>query len=240
MNLHFETEVSPFFLIPQKKINNAIEDINNVYLDKKTGKLNSDGAILIEAIYKYAKSNIPVDYWFREMHDFHGDKSLSAIYTKITSDIRAAYDSGVCYCLAGGHGRGKTMIASCILKRCIESGKFSALYVNLTDIINIMASSSQADQAIKSEARRHLLSVDFLIIDEFDSRFMGTDNATDLFGRTLEPILRSRIQNKLPCILCTNNTNPDELFNGALQQSFKSLMKKFTTVFVLGKDFRNV
>lgn len=231
-------QTSPFFLIPQKKINNAIEEVRAKF-SNKNGILNKDGAVLVEAIYKYAQSNIPVDYWFREMSDFQGDKNLLAVYNKISLDIDKSYDDGVCFCFAGGHGRGKTMAASCILKRCIESGKYTALYVNLTDIINIMASSSQNDQNIKSTARKYLLSVDFLIIDEFDSRFMGTDNATDLFGRTLEPILRSRIQNKLPCILCTNNTNPDELFNGALQQSFKSLMKKFKTIFVIGKDHRN-
>ncbi len=132
-----------------------------------------------------------------------------------------------------------TYSACCILKRVLETGKYNGLYVNLTDIVNLMASSSVEDKEEKSFARKYLLNIDFLVIDEFDSRFMGTsDNAIDLFGRMLEPILRSRIQNSLPTILCTNNTNPDELFNNALRNSFKSLMKKIKLVPVLGKDHR--
>jgi len=132
-----------------------------------------------------------------------------------------------------------TMSAACIMKRVVESGKYNALYVNLTDIVNLMASSSADDKEEKSPARKCLLMIDFLVIDEFDSRFMGSsDNAIDLFGRMLEPILRSRIQNNLPVILCTNNTNPDELFNNALKQSFKSLMRKIKLIPVLGVDHR--
>lgn len=232
------SETNPFFGIPQKKINNAIEDINNVYLDPKTGKLSPDGAKLMEIVHRYAHANIPVDYWFKEMDKFQGDESLVKAYNEMTNSVKDSYNKGSSYCFLGGHGRGKTMVGTCILKRVVETGKYDALYVNLTDIINLMASSAPADQETKSEARKLLLSVDFLVIDEFDSRFMGTDNATDLFGRLFEPVLRSRIQNQLPTILCTNNTEPDSFFNGALKQSFKSLMKKVKMVSVLGVDFR--
>lgn len=232
------SETNPFFGIPQKKINNAIEDIYNVHLNPKTGKITTDGAKLLEVIHRYASANIPVDYWFREMDKFEGDDSLVRSYKEMTASIKKSYDDGKNYCFAGAHGRGKTMTACCMLKRVVETGKYNALYVNLTDIVNLMASYSSEDREVKSAARKLLLSVDFLVIDEFDSRFMGTDNATDLFGRMLEPVLRSRIQNKLPTIFCTNNTEPDSLFNGALKQSFKSLMQRVKTVNILGTDFR--
>jgi len=232
------SETNPFCGIPQKKINNAIEDIKNVHLNPKTGKLSADGATLLEIIHRYANANLPVDYWFLEMDKFEGDQSLVKAYNKCTASIKDSYNKGMSFCFAGSHGLGKTLTSACILKRAVETGKYTALYVNLTDIINLMASSSSVDQEIKSEARRLLLSVDFLVIDEFDPRFMSTDNATDLFGRLFEPVLRSRIQNQLPTILCTNSTEPDSFFNGALKQSFKSLMKKIETVNVLGVDFR--
>lgn len=229
------SEQNPFLGIPQKKINNSIEDIKNTFFDNKLGTLNPQGGILIEMIHRYASANIQVDYWFKEMDKFEGDSSLIKVYNEYSKDIKVAYDKGYNYCFAGSHGLGKTMTASCILKRVVETGNYTALYVNLTDIINVLISS---DGDAKASGRKFLLSVDFLVIDEFDSRFMGTENATDLFGRILEPILRSRIQNNLPTIFCTNNTEPDSLFNGALKQSFKSLMKKVKILNILGYDFR--
>lgn len=130
-----------------------------------------------------------------------------------------------------------TMTSACILKRVVETGKYSGLYVNLVDIVNIIAAPN-ADAEQKEEARRTLISVDFLVIDEFDIRFMGSDNAADLFGRILEPVLRTRIQNNLPTIICTNSIDPTAAFSGPLQASFKSLMNKIKTIPVLGKDHR--
>lgn len=171
------------------------------------------------------------------MGEFTGDKALLQSYNSYTRDVEVAYDLGMSVCYAGNHGRGKTMTSTCILKKVIETGLYSTLYVNLTDIISVLSSSDVSSQS-KSEAKRVLHNSDFLVIDEFDSRFMGSDNAVDLFGRTLEPIVRGRIQNKLPTILCTNNTDPTELFNGQLKQSFKSLMKKMKIISVLGTDHR--
>lgn len=232
------TETNLFLSIPQRKIDNAIELVNKAYLDKNTGKLSPEGAAMFEAITRYSSANLPVDYWFKEMDNFTGDQSLLIAYNNFVKDIDDAYNKGLSHCYAGGHGKGKTITSVCILKRVVEHGKYAAQYVNLTDIVNILASSSSNDQEQKSEARKHLMSVDFLVIDEFDSRFMGTDNATDLFGRILEPILRARIQNQLPTILCTNNTNPDDMFKDALKASFKSLMKKVVVIPVLGVDHR--
>lgn len=225
---------NPFFSIPQRKIDLAIEDINRLHL--KNGKLSPEGAILLDAIYKYAYANIPVDYWWREMDNFQGSKSLVNVYDIVTNDIKQYYKLGTNYCFSSAHGLGKTFVTSCILKRVVEND-YTALYVNLVDIINILA-NYETDKNLKSEARQYLQDVDFLVIDEFDSRFMGSDNASDLFGRIFEPIVRFRIQNALPTILCTNNTNLNEMFNAALQQSFNSLLKKFKIVAALGKDFR--
>lgn len=226
---------NPFFAIPQRKIEDAIEDIKNLYLDPKTGVLSREGSIMVEAIQRYAQANIPVDYWFLDMYDFRGDKVLKKRYDEIVSDIPRAYKKGTRMCLAGKHGVGKTMMCACVLKRVVETGKFNALYVNMTDIVNIMASP---DAEKKYAARKQLLSVDFLAIDEFDSRFIGTDNASDLFGRILEPTIRARIQNQLPLLLCTNTTKVEEAFNGPLRDSIRSLMHLVRRVPVLGADFR--
>jgi DNA replication protein DnaC len=231
--MDYQNSDSVFQTVPKKKLDNAIEDVMRVH--SENGVLTKEGGMLVEALQNYTHANIPVDYWFLEMDKFTGDKNLVKRYEEIVSDIAKAYKDGLRVCFAGSHGCGKTMVCSCILKRVVETGKFNALYVNLTDIVNIMASPRADD---KYEARKQLLSVDFLVIDEFDQRFMGTDNAADLFGRILEPTMRARMQNKLPLIFCTNSTNVVSSFNGPLRSSIESLMRMFKTVPVLGGDFR--
>jgi DNA replication protein DnaC len=220
---------NPLLSIPERKINDTIQKITESFSDSK------ESIILIEAIERYAGANIPVDYWDLNMQDFSGDKVLLKTYNDIVSNIENVYLNGIKYCLAGSHGNGKTMTVSCILKKVVEKG-YSGLYTTLADIISVMASKDND----KFEARKVLMDIDFLIIDEFDPRFMGSDNAADLYGRIIEPILRNRIQNKLPLLLCTNSPNPTSGFTGSLKQSIGSLMSLIHIIPVLGSDYRPV
>jgi len=165
------------------------------------------------------------------MNDFQGPKLLNKLYEDTTSDVKGAFKAGKKARLAGKHGIGKTMTVCCILKRVVETGKYDAMYVNLTDIIHTMLASPPE---VKTFAREQLLNVDFLVIDELDSRFMGTENAADLFGRILEPIVRTRIQNRMPLFICTNSTKVEESFSGPLQASLESLMNVVSLVPVIG------
>ena len=91
----------------------------------------------------------------------------------------------------------------------------------------------------KFDARKELLMVDFLAIDEFDSRFMPSENAADLYARSLENIFRVRAQNKMPTIMATNSPNVIESFNGTLKASVESLFSGYISIFpVFGNDFR--
>lgn len=228
------SELNIFRNIPQRKLDETLDDIKKEFINEN-GYLDKDGIVLLDAFRGYFDANIPVDYWFRDMTDFKGDKSIINKYNDITKDIPNSYKTGVNLCLAGKHGCGKTYACACILKRVVESRKYSGLYVNLTDVIQHMLSNEN-----KNEARDLLLNVDFLIIDEVDQRFMGTENASSLFGRILEPIMRTRIQNRLPLIFCTNSPNVVDSFDGQLKESFKSLMNMVTLLPIMpGKDFRN-
>ena len=225
---------NPFRSIPRKKLELTVQDLHKQFSDEN-GVLTPSGGKLIDAVQRYYEANIPVDYWFREMSKFSGDKTLVKQYNMLAKNVADTYKNGLRICFAGKHGSGKTMTAACILKRVVETGKYEALYANLTDVVNILVSYNED----KHEARRLLLSVDFLVIDEFDQRFMGTDNAADLFGRIIEPILRTRIQNRLPLLLCTNSPSVTSGFVGDLKMSISSLMKLVKTVPVLGKDYRD-
>jgi DNA replication protein DnaC len=193
---------------------------------------------LINVIYnRYAESNIPIEYWDLKMDsNFRGYPALKSKYEEIVLDLRKSYFQGTSICFAGSHGLGKTMTVSCILKKASQKG-FTCLYTTLSDIVNAL---TQAESQDKFLARRELVLVDFLVIDEFDSRFISSESSADLFASVLENVFRTRSQNKLPTFMCTNSPNILETFNGPLKQSLGSLMKGYLKMFpVFGEDFRS-
>lgn len=128
-----------------------------------------------------------------------------------------------------------TMSVTNIIKTASLKG-YTCLYSTLSDIVAVLLSRDAEDAYA---ARRELMSVDFLVIDEFDTRFMQSENASDLFGRTLENVFRTRSQNRLPTFLCTNSPNIIEAFTGPIKMSLESLMKGYVkNVIVVGDDFR--
>lgn len=167
--------------------------------------------------------------------EFHGPKELVNLYLKSTADLNKSYIDGLAFCLAGLYGVGKTMCCTNILKKASHKN-FTTLYTTLSDVVSALTLASNED---KFAARKELTEVDFLVCDEFDNRHMGnTENATDLFGRTLEYVIRTRLQNKLPTIIISNSPNPVESFSGSIKQSLASLMTKLPLIPILGQDFR--
>ena len=215
--------------IPQRKFQEIINSIN------KEEDLHSKNVKLI-AVNRYAESNIPIEYWTLKMEkDFHGDNRLLNKYNEYVIDLKKSYLDGTSICFAGSHGLGKTFTISSILKKASNKG-FTCLYTTLSDIVNVLTSASNEEKFL---ARRELSLVDFLAIDEFDSRFISSDNAADLYARTLENVFRTRSQNKLPTLMCTNSPNIIETFNGPLKASIDSLMKGYLKLFpVFGEDYR--
>ena len=181
---------------------------------------------------RFANSNIPIGYWHLKMEDFAGSKMLSTKYKEVTANLQQTYSDGICMCFAGNHGIGKTYIVTNILKAALVKG-YQCLYVTLSDIVT-NAVSNDSD---KYRARKELMMVDFLVIDEFDGRHMGGAGA-DLYGRQLEDIFRKRWENKLPTFMCTNSISVTDAFEGPIKQSISSLMSNAQIVSVLDRDFR--
>ena len=216
--------------IPSKKLAEALANV-------EAGTDTPEAKVLKQvAINRYSESNIPIGYWFLKMErDFVGDPRLKTKYEEYTADIKASYVNGGSLCLKGLHGTGKTMTVTCILKKAAQKG-YSCLYTTLSDIVSVMTSGSGEDRFL---SRRELNLVDFLVIDEFDSRFFTTENASDLYARSLEGVFRTRSQNNLPTLMCTNSPNVVESFHGPLKASIDSLMKGYTKEFAVGgKDIR--
>ena len=216
--------------VPAKKLQAALDSVATLKLSP------SEEVVYKTAINRYAESNIPIEYWTLKMDkDFHGDPRLKNKYDEYIADINSSYVTGKSICFAGGHGRGKTFTATCILKKASQKG-FSCLYTDLSTVVSVLTQAGGEDKFL---ARRELVSVDFLVLDEFDSRFFSTDNAADLYARTLEGVFRTRSQNKLPTLMCTNSPNVVESFNGPLKASIDSLMTGYMDIFVVGgSDFR--
>lgn len=211
--------------VPETKFNIIIEDLK---LDEDKVKV----ALYSKGFLQYFEANIPIMYWKLQMSKFTGDQTLLNIYNELTTDLHKTYKEGKTMCLVGSFGRGKTMTVTNILKKAVNTG-YSGLYVTLNDIISAVYS----DEAYT--ARKELLTVDFLVIDEFDSRHMSnTSNSIDFFARTLEDIFRTRSQNGLPLYLCSNSPNPLEAFKGSLKESITSLWNYVEVIPVTGKDFR--
>jgi DNA replication protein DnaC len=214
--------------IPETKLKLTLASLENTY--------KGDELLVIKKAYhKYYESNIPVKYWALEMHrDFGGDPDLLKHYKELITDIPKLYSEGLSIIYAGGFGRGKTMVATNVLKRAIEKG-YSGLYVGLNDVISSVSCRE------KFEARKELLETNFLVIDEFDSRHMATtDTASDFFGRVVEDVLRIRLNNQMPLILCTNNINIISAFRDSLQESLASLMNYMKIIPVVGEDYRKI
>lgn len=217
--------------IPPKKLQEMLYAIESGSDSQETKNVK------VIAINRYAESNIPISYWTLKMdRDFHGDPRLLEKFNGYVKDLKSSYTNGTSLCLSGSHGRGKTMTMTCILKMACQKG-YSCLYTTLSDVVNALIQGSNED---KFSARRELALVDFLVIDEFDPRHFGSsENAADLYARSLEGVFRTRSQNKLPTLMATNSPNVIESFHGSLKTSIESLMSGYLEMFVvMGEDYR--
>lgn len=230
--------------IPKLKLQSEIADVLSkcsICSERETevaGEIDGacpDCSVAIIAYNRYAEANIPLQYWHLKMEkDYTGDPNLFKKYGEIVSSLKEHFHKGTSICFAGNHGVGKSFITACLLKNAAKQG-YSCLYTTLSDVVDTLV---RADD--RFTARRELLMVNFLVIDEFDNRFMASENAADLYARTLEGVFRTRAQNLLPTFMCSNSPNVLESFTGPLKQSISSLFKGYMqTCVVLGEDYRS-
>jgi DNA replication protein DnaC len=182
-------------------------------------------------IKQMATAEIPVDYWHRNMKGFHGYEEFKKTILEFISKIDEEYDNGSTLFLVGERGRGKTMAANEILKKAILKG-YSAYYTTLSDFVT---RSTTSQPLLKT----YVKEMDFLVVDEIDNRFFPTQSSMELYGAQLENVLRGRMQNKLPTIMCSNNTRIELIFGGEFKRSFQSLWSQFVkTIIAVGPDAR--
>jgi DNA replication protein DnaC len=214
--------------VPHRKVQLTLDAVSNgdASLDDKSVKMT--------AINRYAESNIPIEYWTLKMErDFKGSPLLLTTYQDYVKDLATTYANGICLCLAGSHGTGKTMMATSILKRATYK-HYACLYTQMSNMVSALTNYNNQEDVI-----RELCMVDFLVIDELDPRFFSSEASNQLYARSFENVFRTRTQNMLPTIICTNSPNLVESFAGTLKQSIGSLFaNKIHMISILDEDFR--
>ena len=181
-------------------------------------------------IEKYASSNIPVTYWMLAFKKFSGDRLFFDLVKNIIENIDDTYEAGMSYIFTGGLGTGKTFGATSILKKSATLG-YNSMYVTMADVVSSIISKEVDSHTYISDLNQR----DFLVIDEFDSRWIfPSEKAEQMFGSSLEHILRTRFQNKLPTILCSNTPDIDSVLSGPFSKAFKSLRNEHVRAVVVG------
>lgn len=206
-----------------------IKDISNI-----SNGICDKCSVRITAYHRYFAANIPFIFWSLSMNkDFVGDNKLLDLYKRLASDINKTYADGNNIMLVGTHGSGKSLTMCSILKAACHKN-YHCLYTTLTDVVSSLIEAPYEEKYL---SRQELQQADFLFLDEVDNRFISNGGA-DLFGRTVENILRTRLQNGLPTFYCSNSPNPTEFFQGPVKEALGSLMNKVEIIPVLAKDFR--
>jgi DNA replication protein DnaC len=206
-------------------------------IQKACSSCDGDGCVTcartISRIQKYSDAGIPSSYWTLAFADFAGDADFKKSIQNVIADIDGTYDAGRSYMFAGPLGVGKTYGICSILKMAICKD-YSVKYSSMVEVINDVLSGSGSNVVAE------LLKYDFLAIDEFDNRWIfPSEKSTEMFGSTMEYVLRSRFQNGLPTILATNNAEIDDILAGMHGKAFASLRTQYMeTIFLSGKDFR--
>ncbi len=186
-------------------------------------------------IERYALAGIPTAYWLLPWKNYQGDSAFKEKIEEISTNIEKFYDVGKSLVLVGNLGTGKTYAACTLLKKAATT-EFSIRYTVMLDVANMILS----DKIDTHQFLKDLIQTDFLVIDEFDPRWIfPSEKSERIFGSSMEHILRSRFHNNLPTILCSNADDVDKILAGEFERTFTSLRSLHADViYVGGKDFR--
>lgn len=190
----------------------------------------------VNRVGKYAAAGIPVDYWTLSFKkNFKGDKNFGNFVMKQIRDIEGIYERGESFAFIGNLGTGKTFAATSMLKMALLKG-FTGKYYHMDQIIRSATSNNS------KEFFEEITNIDFICIDEYDSRWVfPSEKSEQLFGQTMESILRHRFQNGMPTIICSNTQDIKTVLSGDFERATESLFSKYVrTLYVAGKDFRKI
>ena len=188
----------------------------------------------LRLIDQMADSNIPVGYWDLPYSEFKGSANMKSAVKKYADNLDENYAEGRCLAFAGTMGTGKTF-SSCALIKYIIHKKYDAYYTTMPDMMMYLM-----DFKYKRQFNNIVSTIDFLCIDEVDSRHYGdSETSANFIGRIFEKVIRHRVQNRLPIIMATNEAKLEDAFVGEFKKVVESLAAVNTVVVpALGRDYR--
>lgn len=219
-------------MVPVKKMERIINNIRKKCVCRGAGC--NLCVSKINRMRTYAKAGIPVIYWNLSFKDFKGDPRFAGKIREILKDMDKFYDEGKSYAFIGTLGTGKSYSACCILRSALVKG-YTGHYTQMTEIVNKILSGKGNENYMSQ-----ILEYDVLVIDEFDPRHIfPSEKVERIFGSNFEYILRTRFQNGMPTIVCSNAADIDQVLTSDFAKAFSSLKDMYMNVFVVsGKDFR--
>jgi len=219
-------------MVPTKKMERLANNVRKSCECSGTGCSKCAGKV--SRMRGYAKAGIPVVYWKLPFKNFEGDPRFGDSVRVILKDMDNFYDEGKSYAFIGNLGTGKSYAACCILKSAVVAG-YDCHYSQMAEIVNNLLSGRDTKGYLTD-----LLEYDVLVIDEFDPCWVfPSEKVERIFGSNLEYILRTRFQNGMPTIVCSNAADIDEVLSNDFAKAFASLRNMYMTVYVVtGKDFR--
>jgi hypothetical protein len=195
----------------------------------------------------YARINLPREHWAARSRGIQDDEVRNVVLnygTRAVEMIRSA--TGLV--LDGSAGTGKSSIAAILAKEVVRWG-FSAYFVSHEELGELRFEDQKFAEGMSVMGR--VRSVDFLVLDNFDRRFLGDKR----FGPVeLERLVQRRNAKLLTTVVTTRvgeamaskklvevedeNGNKSEVKKEIFPGLMSTLNARTATVHVYGKDMR--
>lgn len=172
----------------------------------------------------YVKHGIWESWHKKTFDDYIGnDFQVNEVFDLIDSESN---DNVILY---GNNGTGKTMLMNLAMKELLHRGK--AVYViDFRNLIKVYTASWKGN----TNALNHILSVDYLAVDDLGKEFKNEGVSKELANSTLDYVLRYRVQREKPTWLTFNMLLKD--VKSVYNEHIASLLKRNTTAILFDGD----
>lgn len=192
-----------------------------------------------------ADANIPPRYrkCTLEGFDTYNDSLVDAVRkSKRFVDEFPVVDRGILF--LGGPGLGKTHLATAILQRILKDKGVRCLFYRTPDLLGFIRSTYDREvKATQAGVLQPVLTAELLVLDD-----LGEERPTDWVAETLNLVINTRYNHKLPTLLTSNYPveappqapSADTLIERVGFRIFSRLHEMCDFVSLIGVDYREL